>query len=938
MRTPAILALAACLGAIPARAQTDAPEDAPSAGEASAIARPSAARRVVRVFDFEEQDTADTPLPQNWWAAQDNPPQRPRPGFPIWNRPRLDFQVAHTGGGSARVPARGGSTCLRLAPGVIPVFPGGDYRIEGFVMTRGMRHARAGLIARFLDQSGEPISGAESFSELVVSEDEWTPLEAELIGLFPEAVFLQLDLVVLQPQHRPGDPPDMWREDIEAVAYFDDISVTQIARVEVSSPAPMGVFLDPEIPEVGVLVRDLTGERLVGDLRVYDIDGRVVDRAHLRIGRGGIESNWRPDIKRYGWYRARLDVYANDEVLGRAQTAFLFLPERSGSGGGGSGGDGRGATHRARFGVDLTDLPLSAWDAAPPLLERLGVGAVTLNAMVDREGFDSRDRIESIASATSALRDRWAEVTLGVFPPESWPPPGELARYNSWREAIFDRSDVWAERIDPLLDRFGQRVDRWQVDQPGWPPVMDAAFVEANAEFVSRLSRLVPGPVLTAPARADAPPARNRLGHLGRVVLGAEAYLRPEAIAEALRTYRDVAARSRTELALAIDPIDLKVFGGRAQADDIAHKAVLARAAGDIADDARPLRLLLAEPLVIHRGRRTRYEPTPASGAWRTLADHLSTRRVALRLPSDEGVHAYLLSPLSGVSASVGPVVVAWSDRAVRTPDTLQMRLGDGTLRVVDLFGNERTVSPGPSSAGAEHTLALGSSPVFVHGVDEELVRFQASFMIDPPTLPTENRVLDRFVVLTNPWPVSVAGRYAIYPPDFETIGRTDSRWSFAPAAGTFEIPAQGELRLPITAALSPLEQAGEREIVMDVRLTADRSRGIVRLRTSMGVGTEGVDVRLVTRRAPNLAGRDIHIEAVVTNTSDEARAFDITVVAGPEYPRQQGSLGELEPGASVMRRFVFPDARDRIPGRRVFVSLRDVDTGARVNKSVEID
>ncbi|MCC5786317.1 MAG: hypothetical protein JJU33_06420 [Phycisphaerales bacterium] len=936
MRTPAILALAACLAAIPARAQIDAPEDAPEVGasEQSSIARPSAARRVVRVFDFEEQDTADTPLPQNWWAAQDNPPQRPRPGFRIWNRPRLDFQVAHTGGGSARVPARGGSTCLRLAPGVIPVFPGGDYRIEGFVMTRGMRHARAGLIARFLDQGGEPVPGAESYSELVVSEDDWTPIDAELIGLFPEAVFLQLDLVVLQPQHRPGDPPDMWREDLEAVAYFDDITVTQIARVEVTSPAPMGVFLDPEIPEVGVLVRDLTGERLVGDLRVYDIDGRIVDRASLRIGRGGIESSWRPDIKRYGWYHARLDVYANDEVLGRAQTSFLFLPPRSG------GGDGRGATHRARFGLELADLPLSAWGAAPSLMERLGAGAVTLNAMIDRESFDAVDRIETIASATSALRDRWAEVTLGVFPEGAWPPSGELSRYNSWREAMLDRPDVWAERIDPLLDRFGQRVDRWQVDQPASPPQMDAGFVEANAEFVSRLSRLVPGPMLSAPARADAPAARDRLRHLGRVVLMADANLRPEAIVEALRPYRDAAARSRTELALALAPIDVKVFGGRAQADDIARKAMLARAATDIpaGDDARPLRLLLSDPLVIHRGRRTRFEPTPASAAWRTLADHLSTRRVALRLPSDEGVYAYLLSPVSGASEQAGPVLVAWSDRAVRTPDTLQMRLGDGTLRVVDLFGNESRITPGPASAGAEHTLTLGSSPVFVHGIDEELVRFQASFAIDPPTLPTENRVLDRFVVLKNPWPVSVAGRYAIYPPDFEAIGRTDSRWTFAPAAGTFEIPAHGELRLPITAALSPLEQAGEREIVMDVRLTADRQRGIVRLRTTMGVGTEGVDVRVVARRAPNLAGRDIHIEASVTNTSGDARAFDITVVAGAEYPRQQGSIGELEPGASVMRRFVFADARDRIPGRRVFVSIRDVDTGARVNKSVEID
>lgn len=114
--------------------------------------RPEAARRTVKSWDFEGDAGLFEPVPPGWFRAQDNPNTgRVRPGFPAFNAAILDAEVAASGRFSMRLPTRGGSTSLTLAAGVLPAIPDGDYSVVARVRTQGLEHARARIVAWFLD-------------------------------------------------------------------------------------------------------------------------------------------------------------------------------------------------------------------------------------------------------------------------------------------------------------------------------------------------------------------------------------------------------------------------------------------------------------------------------------------------------------------------------------------------------------------------------------------------------------------------------------------------------------------------------------------------------------------------------------------------------------------------------------------------------------------
>src|SRR5579862_7766981 len=92
------------------------------------VERPDAARRLVHQFTFNDREKYA--VPQYWELAQDGGGAKhsaPRPGFPVYNGAEHDATVAYEGSGSVRLFTKGGSTCLRLQSGVVPVFPRTEY-------------------------------------------------------------------------------------------------------------------------------------------------------------------------------------------------------------------------------------------------------------------------------------------------------------------------------------------------------------------------------------------------------------------------------------------------------------------------------------------------------------------------------------------------------------------------------------------------------------------------------------------------------------------------------------------------------------------------------------------------------------------------------------------------------------------------------------------
>lgn len=904
----------------------------PSPGAAAAPARapeasPSGeqrlARRVVRAFGFEERDINELRVPLFWHVAQHNPPDRDRPGFPVWNRPSLDYTVAASGEGSVRLPVRGGSVSLRLDAGTIPVFEGGDYRIAARVRTEDLDPSRASISARFLDEGGRPIAESEVRSRLVggTSEESWARVEVDILGLFPAAAFLQVDLEVLQPsEFMPADTPTevLRLEDQEGAAWFDEVVIRQIAQVELSAAEPIGLFAAEDTPTLRALVRDMTGERLTARLRVRDLDGRLVSEWTRSLGAAGLKRDFPLELPAYGWYEADLEVFDASGSIGRSEQSFGWLAPRRVEPAVelADAGDepmaltipGAAARLGPAFGLMVDDAGARVRPLLTPMMRALGLDLLEISLWGGRGAeYDDPGAIDELRRIVSRVRDLGGEVSLAY---RDLPEPiasGPDADARSVGRTVLSAEDLWLNRIDPALERFGQSVRRWSFGGDWTPGVA--------GRLEDRLGRLVPA---------------------GEVVLDSDLW---DFLSDSPRAPRGVRLSTRVRPGTSDRQIAESLGGAgvprrvgiemteqrtRAGFDDVLRRAFLSWEAiggGKPSEDAGELALV--EPWRWVGRRQPRLDPRPELVAWETVGEVLRDRRPMGRV--DLGAHALglLLSPRG---AEDGGAIVAWTDLAGAS---LELMLAGEAVRVLDPFGNEHGVSATRGPDGLlRHRVALGSTPVIIEGVDPALVRFQRSVSLDEPVLATANRTLERSMTIHNPFPYTAEIRYFVVEPGEGGAG--ERGWEIEPRSGRVQIEPGGSATVPIEIAMSPLELSGRRDLVLHAEVRAGRDLGLIELRALMVLGDPG----LVVDANPYPSGHadDLLVEVSIANDSAEARVLELVVVG--EGDRRRTTLSALAPGEQAVRRVVLARSAR---GEKVFVSIEDLDTGDRVNRLVDV-
>lgn len=941
-----------------------AKEDHPDEPRGFPGLRPEASQRLVRVFDFEEREINPLPIPLHWNRAQDDPQvPRERPGFPLWNEASLDYTVAARGEGSVRLPTHGGSTSLRLRPGVVPVFPSADYLISAMVRTEGLDHARAVLVARLLDDRGEPIEDSEVRSELIQTHSAWVPVVVEVWGDFPSASHLQVDLELLQPRHYREpilDKHHIWPQDVSGAAWFDDVAIVQLPRVQLTANSPTNIVVDPETPSLTARVRDLTGESLRASIRIHDLDGRLVGEETWSIRGGRSHHEFSPALEGFGWYRAVMEIRNDRGVVGRAASDFLWMPQPAEtarrSREGRSGADrlagtgslqrtaGAPAPDRARFGLTLLDGDPEVLDHLPDLLHASGAGDVTI-PIWDRDLDPERleEDLERVAGVLDRVLDDWRYVTLALGRVPDVVGVLINADAEDVPSAVASEPRLWGAYLEPWLDRYGQVVRRWQVGQPGDvhytlrpDPGQDAAG------FAELVGRLVPGPTPVIPWGLEVDPARVVEGSGSR---GAELLLDVSGEVSDSHFADQASAWASREgvdsVTYALRPTEWGALSPRQSVADLSRKAVLFWASlsdGAVTAEELTERVTLVEPWAWHGDRRRQIAPRPHMAAWRTLAAQLADRRVVGELQVEPGVRCLILAPHEGAAPGRGGALVVWRESAAPESSVLTGVLSTGRVRVMDVFGNERSVQPSPPGEGLRpaHRIRATDLPVFVEGIDLELVRFLAGVRIEPGLVPSRHQEHDAVLVLSNPWPAPISGRFYIAAPGEAGEGRSagDRRWRVSPRNGRFSIPSGERARVPLGIAFSTAEEAGVKEFLVDVELRGARDYGVVQARARVELGLEHLELQLDRRYS---RGGDLIIEATVGNTGDEQVSLDLVAFA-PGLPRDRRSIVDLPPGTSTVRRFAFPGMAEALRGERVFVSLSDPADRARLNRSIRVE
>lgn len=935
---PAVLHVVAAAAALLAQTQ---PEIAQSDPQASPVNRPLGAQRIVHAFDFEEQDTNPNPVPRYWVRAQEDP-EHPRPGFPSWNRAELDYDVAWRGQGSLRLPTDGGSVSLLLETGVIPVFESTDYGVSVRVRTAGLAHASPTLVARFLDRASKPL--AESRRSLLPSED-WREIAVEMVGNYPDAAFLQIELLLLQPeQAATGKPPEFnaWPQDFKGAAWFDDLVVTQLPRVELSAAGPGNTAVAPETPRLVGVVRDLTGEDLTIRIEVRDWRGTLIDVSERRIGVGRAAIDWSPSIKQPGWYHARLDVQGDGVSVGGTAVSFVYLPrptapvtrvER----------DPSFSADRDRFTLTLPDWPADARSAMVDLVARAGSAGATLPLWEPQlTGAGAVDAARELAAGPDPMVDRWQTPTLAITRlPDELAAALQLDPVDVWALLTADPT-VWSPYLEPYLERFGQRIRRWQLGETGDATALSLPDLAARLDRAEAvIGRLTPGPILTIPIRADREIPADLIPALTPARTGVVAALPadapPDAVAAFAQRWKQAFPADAPDLTLALlAPVE---EAGPAGAAD--HTIALTRHVVEfwrLFDGPRPARLSLANAWEWRGQRRPQAAPRPEVAAWRNLADRLVDRRVVGELPAGEGVRCYILAPSRTAPPGRSGALVAWRESPEASNRPIRAFLGEGPITFVDPVGATRPAEI--DTAGAEPgvqpavVIPVTDEPVFVEGVDASLVRFLASVRVDPEFVICSNEQHEHAIIFENPWPVQMEGRFTIVSPGGSApAGPRDRSWNFNPRSATFNVPPGERARIPISVAFSSATEAGEEQLVIDFQLAAARSYGTVRATARLELGLQ--NLRMEVRAIP--AGPDVGIEATITNTGNESVTLSLTAFA-PGFPRAKASVNELAPGANVIRKFHYPGGAAKLAGQRIVVGLADPEAKTHLNKSVTIE
>ena len=349
---------------------------------------PAEARRLVQRYDFEDVNDQGVKLargialPPGWYAVGRDPLSSDpnflrvplhdrlasRAGFPHHNVVRFSAsgdgapppsppragQEADGDGASeaAALPGEGfslhlgidsGNAGAYVAVGELAAAPGSDYLVTARVRTTGLQHAAARLRCYFVDREGRVLSESLRQSPRLNTDGRWNRVHLILSGEFERAAYIGLEVELVQPADTAAGPlgkHQLVLQDVRGDAWFDDIEVWQIPFVQVASQSPVNVVRGVDRPRLDVTVRDVMGERLTADLRVYDHLMRPVARERRLLEPGGADSwRWEPDLPRHGWFLTELTVRDrgedqpsgdDGEVIARSYNAVLWLPPAAG--------------------------------------------------------------------------------------------------------------------------------------------------------------------------------------------------------------------------------------------------------------------------------------------------------------------------------------------------------------------------------------------------------------------------------------------------------------------------------------------------------------------------------------------------------------------------------------------------------------------------------
>lgn len=869
-------------------------------------------RRIIHVFDFNERERGNLEdIPMYWTPIR-------QPGFPHFARGRIDERIGNDAPPSFNLCASGRNVGYRYAGPHTPVRFANVYRVTARIRPRQLIHARACVEACYLDSHGRMLPGTTRRSSLVADParipaeqdvaDEaarslpWTEVVVDLPAAPESAATVGIAVMVLQRSvwdlsSRPVGFIEF--ADVHAEAWFDDITVYALPRIEVESSAPTGIFT---LHRTGQLAFRVTSDD-IGDsdlnlkLEVVSDDGRVVvEKSGTRspetsIGEVGMD----PTKLEPGLYEARLRIIEGESSVVGKVIAFAVMPAlRSG-----------GVVPASQlFGIVLDMQPEQDAAVISTILSHIGGRGVKVRLNPDSANTAGHGDEASTSASTSALRGLARErVTLtGVLPQQ----PFAALRDAGWGsegkvQAELTAGDVLRLRTADWIASNASLVHVFQIGADHEPVVpLDASYAELLARLRQELMRYSSNLRLAVPCPLSSPPTVASLQGLRLSVVwpaGTEVEQGDDRIA-ALRR---------------LQPDGIDVFVG----DDPGRGNETAE---NLANWARSIISALhaqVDTIYVDSVWSERTEDPSASPrlsrralVLRALADLLGDARPGPVLRLSETARGVVF--LRDQTA----VMACWDTGSGASVPAV-MQLG-GAPRILDLWGR-----PGELSADdrGRRVLSLSPMPVLIDNIPAWVFQFQQSLAIKPRLLPFSLEPQVRTLSLMNPSTTSLSGEAWIVAP---------SGWEVRPPRMRLEIPAGATVELPIEFRYPSNESAGVKPLTLNVTVDGDPPL-MFESRVELEIGLPDVEVSATAV----IEGNRLLIHQMIRNQSDRTLSF--RGFAGlPGQPRQYHQIDRLAPGESRVETYQFFNVGG-LSGQIVRVGLREMDGSRMHNLDVKI-
>jgi hypothetical protein len=317
---------------------------------------------------------------------------------------------------------------------------------------------------------------------------------------------------------------------------------------------------------------------------------------------------------------------------------------------------------------------------------------------------------------------------------------------------------------------------------------------------------------------------------------------------------------------------------------DIVRKMVMGKIAGADA-------IFLSKPISEQNGvLNSDATPNEIFPAWRTTSVLLSGRDYLGQVKLPNRSQNYNFVDHFGGDA----VMVIWNDSASEdSPITETLYLGED-VEVIDVWG-KRTV---PELSGREQKIVVGQIPVFVRGLDADIVRMRLGFKLGREAISSrtnnEEQIPFTFVNETN-LPINV--QFSVVEP------RVDS-WRIK-SAEPLAIDSGGDGKSNFGVSLNPQSETGLQKFKIDVATSGTMPRKFA-VYDDIYVGER--EVRLEFSSRMNRAG-DIEVTQAFINDGERERSYVCRLrVRGREYLQtfvtQQG-FGRVE------YTYVIPNGRE---------------------------